>query len=42
MHTKEDITKEKEEESQNQSCFSQLNNKQFLKGLSTVFGSLHS
>ena len=39
MHTKEDITKEKEEESQNQSCFSQLNNKQILKGLSTVLGA---
>ena len=39
MHTKEDKVSEKEEEIQNQSCFSQFKNKQFLKGLSTVLGA---
>ena len=39
MHTKEGKVNEKDEESQNQSCFSQFKNKQFLKGLSTVLGA---
>jgi len=39
MHTKENNSKEKEEESQNQGCLSHFKNIQFLKGLSTVLGA---